>query len=240
MALDDVVPPTVTPERIEVAMERSIRWLDRCIAAHKRPDEQNLFAIVQGGCIPELRDKCCREMAKRNTPGYAIGGLAGGEDKNDFWQTVKVSCELLPDDKPKYVMGIGYAEDLMVAALLGADMFDCVFATRTARFGTVFAKHGMIKLRKECYRKDFRPISEGCDCYTCQNYSRSYLQMKLHSDKSDTSALQLLSLHNVHFLIQLLRGLRESVLNGTTQEYARDFFCNYYSGEDQEGASEIP
>jgi tRNA-guanine family transglycosylase len=135
MALDDVVPPIVSDERIEEAMYRSIRWLDRCIAAHKRPDEQNLFAIVQGGINAELRVKCCEEMVKRNTPGYAIGGMAGGEDKQSFVDTVKICCDNLPADKPRYVMGIGYAEDLMVAALMGADMFDCVFATRTARFG---------------------------------------------------------------------------------------------------------
>lgn len=115
-------------------------------------------------------------MVKRNLPGYAIGGLAGGESKEDFWKTVKLCCELLPKDKPRYVMGIGYAEDLMIAALLGADMFDCVFATRTARFGTAFTKYGMLKLRSEkAMSHDFGPISEDCKCYACQNYSRSYI-----------------------------------------------------------------
>ena len=156
-------------------MERSIRWLDRCIAAHKNPGHQNLFGIIQGGIVPELRVKCCAEMVKRNLPGYAIGGMSGGEDKEDFWKTVKLCCELLPHNKPKYVMGIGYAEDCMVAALLGADMFDCVFATRTARFGSAFTKQGMIKIKKETYSDDFGPISEGCQCYTCKNYSRSYI-----------------------------------------------------------------
>lgn len=151
MQLDDVVPPTVDAARVHEAMERSVRWLDRCIAAHKNPETQNLFAIVQGGTDPEMRKKCCDEMIKRNTPGYAIGGMAGGEDKEDFWQTVMQCCELLPEDKPRYVMGIGYAEDCMISALLGADMFDCVFATRTARFGTAFTKYGMKKLKKEKY-----------------------------------------------------------------------------------------
>ena len=175
MALDDVVPPTVPEERVHEAMERSIRWLDRCIAAHKRPEMQNLFGIVQGGVIPEHRVKCCAEMVKRDLPGYAIGGMAGGEDKEDFWKTVKLCCELLPDDKPRYVMGIGYAEDLMVSALLGADMFDCVFATRTARFGCAFSKFGMIKLHKQRYAEDFGAISEDCDCYACKNFTRSYI-----------------------------------------------------------------
>ena len=188
MALDDVVPPISTDERVEVAMERSVRWLDRCIEAHKRPNDQNLFAIVQGGCLPELRVKCCEEMVKRDTPGYAIGGLAGGEAKCDFAETVRICCELLPDHKPKYVMGIGYAEDLMVAALLGADMFDCVFATRTARFGQAFSTKGLIKVRNVSYRKDFGPLSEGCTCYACQNYSRAYISQLLR-DKVDSSAI---------------------------------------------------
>ena len=109
--------------------------------------------------VPELRVRCCTEMVKRNLPGYAIGGMSGGEDKEDFWKTVKLCCELLPHDKPKYVMGVGYAEDCMVAALLGADMFDCVFATRTARFGSAFTKQGMIKIKKEIYADDFGPVS---------------------------------------------------------------------------------
>lgn len=216
MALDDVVPPTVPDARINEAMERSIRWLDRCIAAHKRTDMQNLFGIIQGGVIPEDRIRCCEEMVKRDLPGYAIGGMAGGEDKDDFWKTVKLCCELLPADKPRYVMGIGYAEDLMISSLLGADMFDCVFATRTARFGCAFTKNGMIKLHKGKYAEDFGPISEGCTCYACKNFSRSYIQSNF-SNKTNNCAMQLISLHNVHYLIHLLRGLRDAVLNDTAE-----------------------
>ena len=153
----------------------------------------------------EMRRKCCEEMVKRDTPGYAIGGMAGGEDKEDFWKTVAICCDLLPKDKPRYVMGIGYAEDCMISALLGADMFDCVFATRTARFGTAFTKNGMIKVKKEKYLDNFGPISEGCTCYTCQNYSMAYVS---HTFKKDNSAMQLISIHNIHFLIHMLRDLR--------------------------------
>ena len=227
MALDDVVPPTTGDERVNEAMERSIRWLDRCIAGHKRPEEQALFGIIQGGVIPEMRIRCCGEMVKRNLPGYAIGGMAGGEDKEDFWKTVKLCCELLPEDKPRYVMGIGYAEDLMISALLGADMFDCVFATRTARFGCAFSKYGMLKLNKATYAEDFGPISVDCDCYTCKNYTRSYIQSNF-SNKTNNCAMQLISLHNVHYLIHLLRGLREAVFNDTVEAYAVSFFTNYF------------
>lgn len=177
-----------------------------------------------------MRIRCCTEMVKRDLPGYAIGGMAGGEDKDDFWKTVKLCCELLPDDKPRYVMGIGYAEDLMVSALLGADMFDCVFATRTARFGSAFTKHGMIKLNKKIYAEDFAPISEGCQCYACLNYTRSYLQSNF-ANKTNNCAMQLISLHNVHYLIHLLRGLREAVMSDTTESYSVDFFTNYYKDD---------
>ena len=170
-------------------------------------------------------------MMKRDLPGYAIGGMAGGEDKDDFWKTVKLCCDLLPPDKPRYVMGIGYAEDLMVSALLGADMFDCVFATRTARFGSAFTKHGMIKLNRSAYSEDFGPISEGCTCYACQNYTRSYIQSNF-ANKTNNAAMQLISLHNVHYLIHLLRGLREAVINDTAEAYAIDFFTNYFSQEE--------
>lgn len=161
MALDDVVRPTIKDEaRLKEAMERSVRWLDRCILAHKQPHKQNLFAIVQGGVNDELRKQCCEEMAKRNTPGYAIGGLAGGEDKSDFWRTVHVCTQLLPEDKPRYVMGIGYPIDILICSLLGADMFDCVYATRVARFGTVFTRNGELKMRSTNHKFDFSPIDD--------------------------------------------------------------------------------
>ena len=167
-------------------------------------------------------------MIKRNTPGYAIGGLAGGENKSDFWKTVAKCCEMLPEDKPRYVMGIGYAEDCLVCALLGADMFDCVFATRTARFGTAFTQYGMIKLRKEMHQDDFNPICQKCTCYTCKNYSRAYLASLM---KKDTTAIQLISIHNVHFLIHMLRDLRQAVLDGTAEDFSKKFLNDYFKAE---------
>ena len=157
-----------------------------------------MFAIVQGGTDIELRKKCCEEMIKRDTPGYAIGGMAGGEDKEDFWKTVAHCCAMLPKHKPRYVMGIGYAEDCVISALLGADMFDCVFATRTARFGTAFSKYGMIKVKQEKYLNEFGPISEGCTCYTCKNFSLAYVSNLF---RKESAGMQLVSIHNIHFLI---------------------------------------
>ena len=133
MQLDDVVSSTLDdPVRMEEAMYRSIRWLDRCIAGHKRKAEQNLFPIVQGGLDPGLRTISARELIKRNTSGYAIGGLSGGEAKDKFWRMVHLSTDILPQNKPRYLMGVGFAVDLVVCSALGCDLFDCVFPTRTA------------------------------------------------------------------------------------------------------------
>ncbi|CEP00834.1 hypothetical protein PBRA_008146 [Plasmodiophora brassicae] len=132
MQLDDVVSSTTTGPRVEEAMWRSIRWLDRCLAAHERRQDQNLFAIVQGGLDHDLRRICVEEMVKRNCPGYAIGGLSGGESKDEFWRCVSLCTDLLPEEKPRYCMGVGFPEDLVVCVALGVDMFDCVFPTRTA------------------------------------------------------------------------------------------------------------
>src|SRR5690554_978898 len=159
MQLDDVIV-TTSPDaaRMREAMERSVRWLDRCIAAHKNPGTQNLFCIIQGGLDLEMRKECCREMLARDTPGIAIGGLSGGEAKDDFCRVVAACTELLPDLKPRYVMGIGYPEDLVVSVALGADMFDCVWPTRTARFGNAVTKHGVLNMKREMFAADFRPI----------------------------------------------------------------------------------
>ncbi len=169
MQLDDVIVTTSPDkERMLEAMRRSVRWLDRCIASHKHPDRQNLFCIIQGGLDLEMRRECTREMIARDTPGIAIGGLSGGEAKDDFCRVVAACTELLPDLKPRYVMGIGYPEDLVVSVALGADMFDCVWPTRTARFGNAISKAGVLNMRNAKYAEDFGPIEDGCKCPCCR------------------------------------------------------------------------
>ncbi|XP_023205042.1 queuine tRNA-ribosyltransferase catalytic subunit 1 [Xiphophorus maculatus] len=169
MQLDDVVSSTVKGPRVEEAMHRSIRWLDRCIAANKHPDKQNLFAIIQGGLDAELRKACLDEMTKRDVPGFAIGGLSGGEEKDDFWRMVTLSTDHLPREKPRYLMGVGYAVDLVVCVALGCDMFDCVFPTRTARFGSALVPWGSLQVKQKQYAKDFQPIDPDCQCPTCKS-----------------------------------------------------------------------
>lgn len=218
MMLDDVVRPNSSEDRIKEATERTIRWLDRCITANKNKD-QCLFPIVQGGLNDELRKWCAIEMTKRDMPGYAIGGLAGGEEKEDFWKAVKVSCENLPQDKPRYLMGLGYPIDLVVCVVLGCDMFDCVFPTRTARFGTAFTKNGFIKLDNKLMKLDFNSIDNECKCEVCIKYTRSYLYLLGDNPRR----CSLISFHNVYYLLNLMKEMRKSILLNECDKFVNNF-----------------
>ncbi|XP_030506575.2 uncharacterized protein LOC115721420 isoform X2 [Cannabis sativa] len=220
MALDDVVKTTITGPRIEEAMYRTLRWIDRCIAAHKRPKEQNLFGIVQGGLDPVLRDICVRGLVDRNLPGYAIGGLAGGEDKDSFWRVVAQCTAALPEDKPRYVMGVGYPLDIVVCSALGADMYDCVYPTRTARFGTALIPEGVLKLKNKAMADDTRPIDPTCDCMVCKNYSRAYIHCLVTVDAMGS---QLVSYHNLYYMMKLSRDLHSSIIQGKFPEFVCEF-----------------
>ncbi|KAJ8655048.1 queuine tRNA-ribosyltransferase [Lichtheimia ornata] len=225
MQLDDVISSLTTGPRVEEAMWRSIRWLDRCIASHKNTDRQNLFAIIQGGLNKELRKKCVEEMAKRDTPGYAVGGLSGGEEKNEFWQIVSLCTDLLPKNKPIYCMGVGYAEDLVVCVALGVDMFDCVFPTRTARFGNALTMKGTLSLKSGKFANDFGPIEEGCECSTCKEYTRSYVHLVT---TRDTVGCHLVSIHNVAFQLRLMREMREAIQADEFPAWIKQFFAGYF------------
>lgn len=224
MMLDDVVPSLTTGERVEEAMYRTIRWLDRAIKCHKRPHDQAIFAIVQGGLDQDLRKKCAEEMVKRKDSlgGFAIGGLSGGEAKDIFWQSVKTSVDALPEDMPRYCMGVGYAEDICVCVALGVDMFDCVFPTRTGRFGQAltFTKNEKISNWKGMEG----PIEPDCGCYACKNMSKG----ALYCIKDTPMAGQLLSLHNVEFMGRLMSYLREAIKTNRLEEYLCKFFHNRY------------
>jgi len=233
MQLDDVVS-SVNPDeaRFREATERSVRWLDRCIAAHTRKSEQNLFGIIQGGLDVSpggMREYCIQEMVKRDLPGYAIGGLAGGEDKDRFWRVVAHNAQRLPAGKPRYLMGVGYPLDLVVCVALGVDMFDCVYPTRTARFGVALTREGTMRLKLAQYSSDMQPVGgvsgvdagpmaweqrpeSLCPCSTCHNYTRS----ALHAMFKDNNALaaQLLTVHNIAYQMQLMRQMREAILQG--------------------------
>ncbi|XP_046547665.1 queuine tRNA-ribosyltransferase catalytic subunit 1-like [Haliotis rubra] len=225
MQLDDVVHSTTTGPRLEEAMYRTIRWLDRCLKAHQRPHDQNIFPIVQGGLDRELRIKCAKELTKRDVPGFAIGGLSGGEEKTYFWKMVDVSTDYLPENKPRYLMGVGFAEDLVVCSALGCDMFDCVFPTRTARFGTALTPDGQLNLKNNTFAQDFRPIDADCPCSTCKTYTRAYLNTVV---TTETVACQLLTVHNVAYQLTLMKGIRESIIEDKFPEFIKEFFRRYF------------
>lgn len=226
MQLDDVVSSRTSGPRVEEAMWRSIRWLDRCFAAHSKPESQNLFPIIQGGLDVNLRKICCAEMIKRNANGYAIGGLSGGESKDMFWRIVSLCTDLLPKDKPRYCMGVGYAEDLVVCSALGVDMYDCVFPTRTARFGSALTRFGSLKIINQEYESDLGPIDEDCYCFTCKKHSRSYIG-KLMRNK-ETLGCHLLSIHNIAFQMRLMKDIRSAIESDTFPSFVQDFMYKYY------------
>jgi tRNA-guanine transglycosylase len=255
MQLDDVIA-TTSPDlaRIKEAMYRSIRWLDRCISAHKNPSTQNLFCIIQGGLDLELRKECCKEMVARDTPGIAIGGLSGGEAKEEYCKVVSTCTDMLPDSKPRYVMGVGYPEDLVVSVALGADMFDCVWPTRTAvslsslpflfiytkhfsqqRFGNAITSTGVLNLRHAAYSSDFSAVEPNCKCTICcpaseggLGLTRAYIH---HVAAKETAGAHLLSIHNVHYLLDLMRRIREAIIADTYPQFLRDYFSTLYAGD---------
>lgn len=227
MQLDDVVHVLTTGPRVEEAMKRSIRWLDRCLAANANKEKQCIFGIVQGALDANLRRYCLKEMIKRTEcKGFAIGGLSGGEAKEDFWQMVRLCTkEGLPDNKPRYCMGVGYPEDILVCIALGVDMFDCVFACRTARFGSAMTSGGKLQLTKKAYADDLSPIDPKCSCYTCRHYTRAYLHLVAGKDSIGAT---LLSYHNIAFLIHLTREAGVAINEGRFTQYVQDFFVSYY------------
>lgn len=236
MQLDDVLV-TTSPDikRMREAMLRSVRWLDRCIAAHKKPETQNLFCIIQGGLDLEMRKECCKEMVARNTPGIAIGGLSGGEAKADYCRVVNTCTSLLPEMKPRYVMGIGYPEDLVVSVALGADMFDCVWPTRTARFGNAITKYGVLNLRNAKYANDFGPVEEDCGCICCRKEGKGALHVTRafvhHIAAKETVGAHLLTIHNVWYQLSLMKSVRQAIIEDRFPSFLKQFFRDLHHGE---------
>ena len=237
MVLDDVVSSVSTDtERFKEATARTIRWLDRCIKAHKKKDTQCLFAITQGGLdvTPNgLRDQCLDMMLKRDKdlPGYAIGGLAGGESKDAFWKVVAHGTKRLPSNKPRYLMGVGYPLDLVVCTSLGVDMYDCVYPTRTARFGTALVPEetGLLKLKQSLCAKDHRPIEANCPCEACQNYTRARIHYMLKS--SNSIATRLITMHNISYMMRLVRTMRSEIINGTFDKFVDKFLKHFFKSK---------
>ncbi|CAI4228379.1 unnamed protein product [Auanema sp. JU1783] len=229
MQLDHVIHALETGDIVKEAMERSIRWLDRCITAHTRED-QVLSPIIQGGLDLELRKACVKEMSERAKVVIAIGGLSGGEEKTHFFKVVKTCCDNLPDHLPRYVMGIGFPVDLVLCSLLGADMFDCVYPTRTARFGTAMVrKGGLLHLNQNKYENDFTPIDVNCPCHTCKTYTRAYIHMVM---SKETVGCHLVSVHNIQHQLDLMQDVRSAIADDRIAPFLKQFLKDQYPNGD--------
>lgn len=220
MAFDECPPYPSSPEYLKASLERTLRWLERSLKAKTRPD-QALFGIAQGGTDPELRALSTRETLRFDLPGYAIGGLAVGEPKEAMFPMVALSTEILPEDRPRYLMGVGHPEDLVAAMGLGVDLFDSVYPTRTGRFGSALTPEGRINLKNARFLEDPRPLEEGCDCYACQHFSRAYIAHLVRAGEMLGGIL--LSLHNLRHLHRLTEGAREAIRRGDYGAFAWAF-----------------
>ena len=209
MSFDECIPYPATREYVEKSTERTLRWALRGKQAHTRPEEQALFGIVQGGDYEDLRKYCAEKLIEMNFPGYAIGGTSVGEDKETMYRMVKWASDALPFDKPRYLMGVGAVNDLLEAVSRNVDMCDCVLPTRIARHGTLMTSEGRISIRKAIYKNDFTPLDPECDCYTCRNYTKAYLN---HLQRTDEGfGTRLMSIHNLRFLVKLMEDARKAI-----------------------------
>jgi queuine tRNA-ribosyltransferase len=208
----------------EIAMARTHAWAVRCQAAHTRAD-QALFGIVQGGIFPDLRRQSAEFLVGLDLPGYAIGGLSVGESKEQMYTTLDVTAPLLPTTKPRYLMGVGAPEDLVEGVARGIDFFDCVLPTRLARNAAVFTRRGRLNMRNAQYERDPAPIEAGCGCYACQHFSRAYVRHLFKAQ--EILAARLATIHNVYFLLQLMRDIRAAIAQGEFLVFRDEFFAEY-------------
>ena len=222
MIFDECTPYPATEEEARESMELSLRWAARCKQAHG-DHASALFGIVQGGMYPQLREISLAGLTEIGFDGYAIGGLSVGEPKDEMLHVLDTLTPHMPQDKPRYLMGVGTPEDLVEAVRRGVDMFDCVLPTRNARNGYLFTSTGMVRIRNSQFQRDTRPLDEHCDCYTCRNYSRAYLR---HLDKAgEILGSRLNTIHNLYYYQKLMRGLRDAIAAGRLEDFVADFYA---------------
>jgi queuine tRNA-ribosyltransferase len=219
MAFDECAHPD-DRSYSELAMKRTHDWVIRCIEAKTRSD-QALFGIVQGGIFPDLRQQSAEFIGSLDLPGCAIGGLSVGETKSQMQAMLEVVDGILPEDKPRYLMGVGTPEDLIVGVMNGVDIFDCVLPTRLARHHAAMTRTGRLNLVNSIFARDHRPIDESCSCYTCQHFSRAYIRHLIQAKEMLSATL--LSIHNLFTLIQIAAEIRQNILTQTLDEYAGQF-----------------
>lgn len=225
MSLDECPPFYQTYDYVRHSVDRTTRWAERGLKAHKRPHDQAIFGIVQGAGYKDIRIEHARTLAAMDFPGYSIGGLSVGESKEEMNQVLDYLTPEMPANKPRYLMGVGSPDALIDGAIRGVDMFDCVLATRIARNGTCMTSTGRLVVKNAKYARDFTPIDPTCDCYTCKNYTRAYVR---HLFKAEESfGLRLTSIHNTYFLLQLMRDVRQAIRDDSLLEFREDFFERY-------------
>ncbi len=222
MAFDECIPFPATHDYARESLERTLRWAKRCAAA-KKETGQALFGIVQGGMYPELRKHSAEALIDIGFDGYALGGLSVGETKPVMYEMIEASVPSLPEDKPRYLMGVGTPEDLVEGVDRGIDMFDCVMPTRNARNGTFFTSFGKVVIRNAQYERDKQPVDPECRCYTCRNFTRAYLRHLFNAN--EVLALRLGTVHNVFFYLELMRNVRASIGQGRFKEFKREFLA---------------
>lgn len=224
MAFDECVPYPADFKYTRESMELTLRWAQRCKNTMTNPN-QGLFGIVQGGMYKDLRIECANRLVDMDFPGYAVGGLSVGEPKELMYEMLDITLEHLPQNKARYLMGVGTPDCLVEGVMRGIDMFDCVYPTRVARNGTAMTWNGRLVIKNAQYEHDFHPIDEHCNCYTCRNYSRAYIRHLVRVN--EIFGLRLLTIHNLHFLIDFMRQMRQSIMEDRFPEFYRKFTANF-------------
>ena len=224
MAFDECVPYPADFKYTRESMELTLRWAQRCKDTMTNPN-QGLFGIVQGGMYKDLRIECANRLVDMDFPGYAVGGLSVGEPKELMYEMLNITLEYLPQNKARYLMGVGTPDCLVEGVMRGIDMFDCVYPTRVARNGTAMTWNGRLVIKNAQYEHDFHPIDEHCNCYTCRNYSRAYIRHLVRVN--EIFGLRLLTIHNLHFLIDFMRQMRQSIMEDRFPEFYRKFTANF-------------
>ncbi len=231
MAFDECTPYPVTYDYAKSSMERTLRWMKRSKDSHQN-SEQSLFGIVQGSEFTDLREQSAKELVKIGFDGYAIGGTSVGEDKKTMYKMIEDGIRYLPEDKVRYLMGVGDPVDIIDAVIRGIDIMDCVLPTRIARHGNAFTRHGKINLKNLQYKEDFTPLEHDCDCYCCKHYTKAYIRHLMTVD--EVFGARLLSIHNIRFLIKITEELREAIKKDNILEYRLEFINKYLENNTQE------
>lgn len=225
MAFDECAPYPASYDYVKNSMERTLRWLKRCKDYHKNMDKQALFGIIQGGMFKDLRRESALATIDMDLPGYAIGGLSVGEPKEIMVEYLNYTAQFMPENKPRYLMGVGTPDYLFEAVEAGIDMADCVLPTRIARNGTAMTSKGKLVIKNAKYAKDFSPLDDECDCYACKNHTRAYIRHLINVD--EILGARLLSIHNLRFLLKTMENIRQAIREDRFLEYKKEFYQKY-------------